>query len=131
EIKVVCSKGTYIRSLCRDLGETLGCGAVMSSLIRTKINSVDIKDAYAMDDIIRLSNENRLNEIILPADFLLDYMQRIDVKRESLRILLAGNKLLAKNIENTGICVSLKDKVRIYCDNHFYAVGSVLSDGIK
>lgn len=50
--KIKCSKGTYIRSLVRDVGETLGCGAYMSALRRTAIGDFDVKDAFVLEDFI-------------------------------------------------------------------------------
>jgi tRNA pseudouridine55 synthase len=50
-LAVGCSKGTYIRTLCYDIGETLGCGAVMSALQRTRIGSFSLCDAYTLDEI--------------------------------------------------------------------------------
>ena len=46
--RVVCSKGTYIRTLCHDMGEKLGCGAAMESLVRTKVGKFELKDAITL-----------------------------------------------------------------------------------
>lgn len=50
-IRVLCSKGTYIRSLCNDIGEYLGCGATMTSLVRTKSSVFDIANSYTLDEL--------------------------------------------------------------------------------
>ncbi len=50
-IRVLCSKGTYIRSLCHDIGEVLGCGAAMTSLVRTKSSVFDIENSLTLDEI--------------------------------------------------------------------------------
>lgn len=47
-MKVHCSKGTYIRTLCHDMGEKLGCGAAMESLVRTKVGKFELKDAITL-----------------------------------------------------------------------------------
>lgn len=54
---VVCSKGTYVRSICTDLGEKLGCGAAMSFLVRTKSGSFDIKDAVTLEELLGYISE--------------------------------------------------------------------------
>ena len=54
DFRVVCSKGTYIRSLARDFGELLGCGAHLTSLCRTRIGSFHLRDAYELDDFQKL-----------------------------------------------------------------------------
>ena len=60
KMRVHCGKGTYIRSLCRDIGEKIGCGACMDKLCRTKVGRFDIEDAMTLDRIQQLRNENRL-----------------------------------------------------------------------
>lgn len=52
-IKVVCTKGTYIRSLAHDLGEDLGCGAYLHALVRTRVGSYRIEDAWSMDLLVK------------------------------------------------------------------------------
>ncbi len=54
DFRVVCSKGTYIRSLARDLGEALGCGAHLTRLVRTRIGEYRVEDAYSLDAIAAL-----------------------------------------------------------------------------
>src|SRR5574344_1783995 len=58
-IAVECSKGTYIRTLCADIGKKLGCGAVMSSLERTRSGSFDINDAYTICELENMTPEQR------------------------------------------------------------------------
>jgi len=54
EFKVICSKGTYIRSLVKDFGQTLNAGACLSSLRRTRIGKYKIEDAYKIDDLVEI-----------------------------------------------------------------------------
>ena len=54
DFRVVCSKGTYIRSLARDFGELLGCGAHLTALCRTRIGSFHLRDAYEISDFQHL-----------------------------------------------------------------------------
>ncbi len=64
EFSVHCSKGTYIRTLCVDIGEKLGCSAAMSSLCRTMALGFSIDDAVSLEKIEELSKEGRVEEII-------------------------------------------------------------------
>jgi len=66
EITVTCSKGTYIRSLCADLGAALGCGAHMSKLTRTKSGEFHISDSISLEDAIKLHNLGKLEARICP-----------------------------------------------------------------
>lgn len=56
-LRVTCSKGTYIRVLCADIGERLGCGGAMSALTRTRVGAYRLEDAHALDDIINAGRE--------------------------------------------------------------------------
>lgn len=59
DFKVICSKGTYIRSLARDLGEKLGCGAYLSKLVRTRIGEYKLENALTVEDIMRIKAEQK------------------------------------------------------------------------
>lgn len=63
-----CSKGTYVRTLCADIGRELGCGGVMSSLRRTKTGEYDLKDAKTLDEIRELADRGELVQCLLPVD---------------------------------------------------------------
>lgn len=99
EIMVNCSKGTYIRTLCHDIGQALGCGACMTKLIRTKVGSFSIDDALKLDEIEWLRDEQKLESVIVSAEQIFADYSRITVKPESARLLYNGNVLLAQNIE--------------------------------
>jgi tRNA pseudouridine55 synthase len=60
--RVVCSKGTYIRSLARDFGEKLGCGAHLSKLVRTRIGPYELSEALTIDDIFQLRKKQLEDE---------------------------------------------------------------------
>tara|TARA_B100000003_G_scaffold185439_1_gene179738 strand:- start:107 stop:799 length:693 start_codon:yes stop_codon:yes gene_type:complete len=57
---ISCTKGTYIRSLARDFGKALGCGAVLTKLRRTKIGEFDVKDAFKIDDFVNKINKEKI-----------------------------------------------------------------------
>ena len=81
EITVIvdCSKGTYIRTLCKDIGEALGCKAAMKSLLRTRTGDFDLENSYKLDEIEKIVKENRLDEIIIPIEKIFHNLRRIDV----------------------------------------------------
>ena len=66
---VRCSKGTYVRTLCADIGESLGCGACLSALRRTQCGSLRVADALALDRILELSEEELYGRIIPMSQF--------------------------------------------------------------
>lgn len=61
---VRCSKGTYIRTLCEDIGKALGCGAYESALVRTRVGQYDIKDSITLEQAEILSREGRIKEVM-------------------------------------------------------------------
>ena len=64
--RVVCSKGTYIRTLCHDIGARLGCGGTMKSLKRTRVGLFTIDNALRLDELEKLAHEDRLEEQVIP-----------------------------------------------------------------
>lgn len=81
EITVIvdCSKGTYIRTLCKDIGEALGCKAAMKSLLRTRTGDFYLENSYKLDEIEKIVKENRVDEIIIPIEKIFHNLRRIDV----------------------------------------------------
>ncbi len=69
-LDIECSKGTYIRTLCHDIGRRLGCGGVMASLRRTRAGAFGIDDAHALSEVIEKSESGDLGGILLPVDSL-------------------------------------------------------------
>ena len=93
KIRVVCSKGTYIRTLCEDIGNKLRCGAVMTSLVRTRVSEFRIEDALSLDEVESLRDQKKLDEKIINVDDLFPGYHKIITNLESDRFLLNGNKL--------------------------------------
>ncbi len=130
-IRVRCSKGTYIRTLCHDIGQKLGCGAVMAALTRSRSGDFSIENAYRLIDIQRYADENRLSELIMPVEKMFVHLPAIFVKEEAMKALQNGNQLKVKEvILPNDVCMSeqmlsegQKQKVRIYSyENVFYGI---------
>ena len=71
EFELVCSKGTYVRTICQDLGDMLGCGATMEFLERTAVGDLDLTDSISPEDVKAMDDEeiiDKLDKILLPAD---------------------------------------------------------------
>lgn len=93
KIRVTCSKGTYIRTLCHDIGQTLGCGAVMTSLVRTRVDKFCVEEAYKLDELERLSGEGHLSEVIIPVEEMFSDLPGVSTKAETDIALHNGNQL--------------------------------------
>lgn len=98
-LDVVCSKGTYIRTLCNDIGDTLGSGGCMSSLRRVKAGAFSIEKAHTIDEIQAAADNGGLDEIIIPVDRLFSAYPELTVRDTAEKKLRNGNviKLAAPN----------------------------------
>ena len=90
-LNISCSKGTYVRTLCSDIGEALGCGACMSSLRRTRAGVFSVDDAHSLADIEAAVRESRLSDIILPVDTLFASFPKLTVSQSAAKRLKNGN----------------------------------------
>ena len=72
-LRVTCSKGTYIRVLCADIGERLGCGGAMSALTRTRVGAYRLEDAHTLDDIINAGREGAENMMLGLESMFMEY----------------------------------------------------------
>lgn len=122
-LNISCSKGTYVRTLCNDIGEALGCGACMSSLRRTRAGVFSVDAAHSLDDIKTAACEDRLSDIILPVDTLFASFPKIAVGESAAKRLKNGNI----------IKVSAEDgDYRVYSDSEeFLLLGRVERGKLK
>ena len=100
-LSVRCSKGTYIRTLCSDIGEKLGCGGVMSSLRRTSCGAFGISDAYTMEQIIKASEQGRGEELLLPTDSLFSGYPAITIDPSSEKKCRSGADFAVSGADGT------------------------------
>ena len=91
--RVSCSKGTYIRALCADIGDKLGCGAAMKSLIRTRVGNFHIEDAWKLSDVEKMVAEGTLLEHVVASDKVFMEYAKVNVKQAFEKALANGNKL--------------------------------------
>ena len=130
-IVVDCSKGTYIRTLCKDIGDELGCKAAMKSLIRTKTGDFLLENSYKLDEIEKLVKENRVSEIIIPIEDVFKNLQRVDVSGYAGILLENGGIIKAAAAKPDIEVLETKngEKFRMYNDKgEFKAVYSYNGD---
>ncbi len=116
-IEVTCSKGTYVRSLCNDIGKKLGCGAVLTELCRTSTGDFSLEDCIKLEDI----NEENISQFLKPADFAVRHLQKLSVSKPQASRFSNGNELsLARlkgiNFEDDALC-------RVYLNDTFLGLG--------
>ena len=113
QMRIVCSKGTYIRTLCDDIGKKLGCGGAMQSLQRTRVGSFRVENALTLSEVESLKQNDSLDTYIVPVDEMFSELKDVSVKDEYLKMLENGNCLYPKTISNAGI-LDDKEQVRTY-----------------
>lgn len=103
QMKVSCGKGTYIRSLCRDIGDKLGCGGIMDSLLRDSVNASETgkvftkEDAKTLAEIEELVNTQQIMDYILPVDDMFPTLGKYTVNQDGNKKLQNGNLLKRKD----------------------------------
>lgn len=122
--RVVCSKGTYIRSLCRDIGDRLSCGALMKSLTRTEVRGFSIEDSLRLDEIEKMYHDGSLPSHIIPTDSLLSDLPAYMTNGEADKYLFNGNRLDKNeltpfvsarfNETEDELCESIPSRIRVY-----------------
>ena len=128
-LDVHCSRGTYIRTLCADIGEKLGCGAVMSSLERNEVGVFKREDAIVFDDLNNMSVEEILSHLIPVEKMFMDLKEaRMDAFFN--RLFRQGQKIRLSKLR--GIYGEVGELFRVYDENGFYALGEICEiDGVK
>lgn len=99
KFRVVCSKGTYIRTLCHDIGEKLGCGGAMESLIRSRVGEFRAEDAYTLADLEQMQREDKISDVIIPPDAVFYHDRAVTVKETAQKMVQNGNSLNARHLE--------------------------------
>jgi len=121
-MEVTCSKGTYIRTLCQDIGDKLGVGGCMESLLRTRVSRFTLEDSLKLNEVEALAKEGTVFERIVPIDGMFENAVRTVVKENGFKWLINGNPLPAEVLSYEGILAD-EDLVRVYDrDGRFYAL---------
>ena len=94
---VTCSKGTYVRTLCYDIGKDLGVGACMEKLTRTRVERFDIKDSISLSQIEEIRDQGVLEQYITPVDEILNMYSKCMVSEEAEKLLYNGNIFTSRN----------------------------------
>ena len=114
-MRVHCSKGTYIRTLCHDIGQALACGACMETLLRTRVERFTIDDAKKLGEIESLKKEGHLSEILLPIDQMFSNYRKVTVLPRGEKLAYNGNSVYKRNVAEGA--ASDGEEVRLYDKN--------------
>ena len=113
--EVICSRGTYVRSICHDLGQMLDCGACMSSLVRTQTCGYSIEKAVSMDDLKKMSAE-QIEVLLDPPETAVSHLPRLELNEEQANLFRNGNP-----IWNDGLSVP-EDPCAVFAEERLIGV---------
>lgn len=127
--KVSCSRGTYIRTLCEDIGRTLGCGAHLSCLIRTKVGPFNISQSITLEDIKAYVSSGKPQKIFMFLDEVLStFMPSVSIQLKNEKSFFKGAEFPIENISTEPI--NENEYVVIYDQRkQFLGVGKILHRG--
>ena len=125
---VGCSKGTYIRALCADIGDKLGCGALMESLVRTRVGTFPIEEALKLSQVEELVREGHLEERVIAPDAVFEEYEAITALPEADKALLNGNKLYFGQVRAVRKRFADGEWVRVYASNGTFTGVYVFSE---
>ncbi|MBE6685029.1 MAG: tRNA pseudouridine(55) synthase TruB [Ruminococcaceae bacterium] len=122
-LDVTCSGGTYIRTLCADIGAKLGCGGVMATLERTKACGISIDECHTLEDIENMS-ENDRKALLLPTERLFAELDSVKLPAFFEKLFRDGCPIYQKKIKTD---FKVGQRVRVCSESgHFFALGEVV-----
>ena len=111
---VTCSKGTYIRTLCHDIGKKLGCGACMEELTRIRVGSFESRDGLRLSEVEELQNKGELESHVIPVDQMLKQYPTLKMREGMDRFVYNGNPLFSNQFAGTAEEKKVSGWVRVY-----------------
>lgn len=128
--EVECSKGTYIRTIIHDIGAKLGCGGIMTGLVRTVSNGFVLEDSITLDEIQKLADEGRAENLLLPVERVFEKLPDIHLDSNCTKLYRNGVKLYTNKIG-----INQKDenvRYRVFSDeNEFIGLAFVKDDCLR
>ncbi|MGI9333918.1 MAG: tRNA pseudouridine(55) synthase TruB [Gammaproteobacteria bacterium] len=124
DVEVVCSKGTYIRTLAEDIGEALGCGAHVAALRRTGSGPFDASQMVSLEQLEALAEQglDALDAVLLGAETALSDRPEVDLNESMAFYIRQGQPVLVAHAPTSGI-------VRLTQSGRFIGVGEIIDDG--
>jgi tRNA pseudouridine55 synthase len=128
-MRVACSKGTYIRTLIHDIGQEIGTGAVMTSLVRTKSGVFNLNNCHKLDDLKRAASERGyeyVRNLLMPLDRFFSHYPRAQLDETQTLLFNNGAKLIADRVKFDKI---YSGKYTVYSDeNVLLALAEIAPD---
>ena len=120
-LTIRCGKGTYVRTLCRDIGVAAGCPAHMRFLLRTQSGSFSLDTAHTLEELQKAKEEGRLSECLIPMDMPLEHLSRVDVPGALMNICRNGGAMRCSAFDHMGQATE-NEPLRVYLNNTFMGI---------
>ena len=127
---VKCSKGTYVRSICYDVGKVLGCGGHMSFLLRTSSGRFNLENSITLEELEQLKENGCLEEHLYDIDYVLNNLQRAESNPSAKKYYINGGAIDSRRfaIKKSKDNNNDDNLVRVYCEDIFVGVGKIIKD---
>lgn len=126
DLSVHCSKGTYIRALCRDIGEKLGTGAAMESLVRIQSGMFSLENANTLESIEQASENGEIETLFISVEDVLSDITKVSVDEKTAEKIKNGLRLRPAQLQIATFCEG--DRFRIYNNDALLAILKVVLD---
>lgn len=123
---VTCSRGTYVRTLCREIAEKLGTVGHMSYLLRTSVGPFPLHEAWTLEELAELKKDEQFEKALLPADTALSRLPEVRVSSEETQRVKNGMAITVENLPAEGTTVRVYDSA-----GNFLAIAVILEQLIK
>ncbi len=117
---IKCSKGTYVRTICNDIGDELGTYGYMSHLIRSGVGDFKIEDSISLERISELVN-NEDYSFLLPTDIAVKNLNSIELNDDHFKDIVNGMRI------EIVTSLPMENSYRIYCKDKFIGIGNIIS----
>ena len=129
-LQIHCGRGTYVRSICNDLGELVGCPAHMRFLLRSQSGFFTLDNAMTLEEAEAAAKAGVLRQRLIALDAPIQHMPRADVPERLLPRVANGCKLFLKPL-SLSTPLSEGDAVRVYCANRFWGIAALTGDHLS
>ena len=124
-LDIECSKGTYIRSICNDLGKKMGCGAAMWQLVRLESTPFAIENSYTLEEIDKASVEGTIDNMLISTDIIFKELSIVEIKTTARSAAVNGSPIYGKGILQDIEQFEADIEIRIYCGDEFLGIGTI------
>ena len=128
KFEVECTKGTYVRSICHDIGQILGVGAHMTGLIRSKTGTFELEEAISLEDLEKFRDEDKIEENSYSVEDVLFDLPYIVLKDNAVKYYSNGGRIEERRFEGHNLC-DKSNLVRVYSKEGFIGSGQIIRQG--